>query len=82
MTAEPVVAQPGTPRNLLHQQAMSGLTRVQPTRPASQGHVVSGMRGGDTAKVLTVYILRACERPILLPLYLYIQQVDEGKKWA
>ena len=51
VVAEPVVAQPGTPRNILHQQAMSGLARTQTSGPAPLENVATGSRGGEAAKV-------------------------------
>ena len=51
VVAEPVVAQPGTPRNILHQQAMSGLARTQTSGPSTLENVATGSRGGEASKV-------------------------------
>ena len=55
VVAEPVVAQPGTPRNILHQQAMSGLARTQTTGPSTMENVATGRRGGEASKVFIEY---------------------------
>ena len=55
VVAEPVVAQPGTPRNILHQQAMSGLARTQSTGPSAMESVATETRGGEVSKVIIEY---------------------------
>ena len=54
---EPVVAMPGSPRNILRQQSLPGLARTAAVGPLTLEHIAPKTRGGEVAKVLTVFLI-------------------------
>ena len=58
---EPVVAMPGSPRHILRQQSLPGLARTATVGPLTLEHIAPKTRGGEVAKVLTVYLINSME---------------------